>query len=300
MSYPFVQAMYFTAGAMTQPRAVVIHMAEGGGTVSWLTHPTNNNSSHFVVEYSGRIVQMVRDSDASHSLHVDPRSDWPGTGDYGTFGFGYVKQLLGAGASDPNRYIFAVEVEGYAANGPNDAQVAALGRLIADLRSRYPSIKGLLGHRDFQDYKPCPGGRIPWEVLGGHGVFGSTPAPQPPPSGGDITMARYAVVQVPSGTWLYTYSDFRPHSGNVQVEPGRPMFALSKTETYVSLLFDRETREVYAKVGDVQYFPLITQDECPECPPDPAPAPGDIDVEAVKKAERDRIAAKEAARIAEL
>lgn len=177
MNYPFVVAKYFTAGAMTQPRAVVIHMAEGGGTVLWLTHPTNNNSSHFVVEYSGRVVQMVRDTDASHSLHVDRPYGQPGTGDYGIYSLDTAKAVLGTGIANPNAYIFAVEVEGFAASGPNDAQTASLKALIADLRKRYPSIAGNLGHRDFQNYKPCPGGRISWLVLGGHGRYAASPTP---------------------------------------------------------------------------------------------------------------------------
>jgi hypothetical protein len=271
MTYPFVQAQYFTAGGMVQPRAVVIHMAEGGGTVSWLTHPSNNNSSHFVVEYSGRVVQMVRDGDASHSLHIEPRTDWPSTGaDFGTFGFGHAKAVLLAGASNPNAYIFAVEVEGFASSGPNPSQVAGLKALIADLRARHPSIRGLLGHRDFMAYKACPGGLIPWAELGGHGL--SSASPEPP--SGDITMATM-VVTVPGGTWLYTFSDFRAHEGNVQVSPGRPMFGLWETPDVVALLLDTDTREVYAKPGTVTVQHLITADECPDCPPVPAPPTGE-------------------------
>lgn len=34
-------------------RAIVVHMAEGGGTVAWLTRD-DGNSAHYVVEGSGR------------------------------------------------------------------------------------------------------------------------------------------------------------------------------------------------------------------------------------------------------
>jgi hypothetical protein len=183
MTYPFVAAKFYTAGGMKQPRAVVVHMAEGGGTVSWLTHPTNDNSSHFVVEYSGRVVQMVRDADASHSLHVDRPSGPPGAGDYLTYSLDAAKAVLGTGIADPNAYIFALEIEGFAASGPNEAQTASLKALIADLRARHPGLAGNLGHRDFQNYKPCPGGRIPWLVLGGHGLYSAAPTEE------DMTIA---------------------------------------------------------------------------------------------------------------
>lgn len=175
MSYPFVAAKYYTPGGMVEPRAIAIHFAEGGGTVSWLTHPTNDNSSHFVIEYSGRVVQMVRDADASHSLHVDRPSGPPSAGDFGTYSLDAAKACLGAGIADPCAYIFAVEIEGYAATAPNAAQATSLGALVHDLRARHRSLRGLLGHRDFQNYKVCPGGKIPWALIGGHGLFAKPP-----------------------------------------------------------------------------------------------------------------------------
>lgn len=215
MTYPFVAAQYFTAGGFRELRGFVIHMAEGGGTVSWLTHPTNDNSSDYVVEYSGRIVQMVRDADASHSLHVHRPYGPPGLGDYGTFSLDAAAAVLGTGISDPNRYIKVVELEGFAAIGPNAAQVASLKVLIADLRARFPTMRGLLGHRDFQNYKPCPGGAIPWSALGGHGVF-STPGTVP----GAPTDMSYALrvreyasprpFRLAAGTILRFYDPNRP------------------------------------------------------------------------------------------
>lgn len=156
MSYPFVQAKWFTPGGMKEPRAIVLHMAEGGGTVDWLTHPPNDNSSHFVVEYSGRVVQMVRDGDADHSLHWDT-ANWSASTCGGTFASAVARRLLGDGVDDPNAHLFAVECEGTAAAGPNDKQRVSLRALIADLVNRHPTLRGLLGHRDFQGYKACPG-----------------------------------------------------------------------------------------------------------------------------------------------
>src|SRR5204862_6162925 len=67
----------------------------------------------------------------------------------------------------------SVEIEGFAASGPNTAQNGWRATLTDDLRHRFPGI-GLLGHRDFQDYKPCPGKLIPWSKIGGHGPAGET------------------------------------------------------------------------------------------------------------------------------
>jgi hypothetical protein len=178
MAYAFVQAQYHgPAGSFRELRALTVHMAEGGGTVSWLTHPSNPNSSHFVIEYSGRIVQMVTDDQYDYSLHVARPYGPPGAGDSGIFSLDTAKAVLGAdGIADPNRYMFAVELEGFAAVGPNSAQVASLAALIRDLRSRFPTMRGNLGHRDFQNYKPCPGGSIPWATIGGHGPYSAAPA----------------------------------------------------------------------------------------------------------------------------
>lgn len=156
-TYDFVRARYYTPGGCPSPRAIVLHMAEGGGTVGWLTHPTNDNSSTFVIEYSGRVVQMVEDGDAAHSLHWDT-SHWTASTCGGIFDDKWAKDLLGAaGTADPNGYLIAIEMEGFAKDGPNPAQVKALISLIADLRHRMPSLRGLLGHRDFMGYKACPG-----------------------------------------------------------------------------------------------------------------------------------------------
>jgi hypothetical protein len=174
--YPFVQA-YHDYGRRRGPvLGFVVHMAEGGGTVGYLSRPNPNGVSvHYVIERNGRIVQMLREDHAGG--HIDPTkirvTDGPAP-----YGATAARAVLGAWHRDPNSATIAVEVEGYALAGPSPVQVTALDALVDDVRGRYPSI-GLLGHRDFQSYKRCPGARIPWALLGGHG-----------PAGGDMPGLR--------------------------------------------------------------------------------------------------------------
>lgn len=259
--YKFVAAKYYTVGGMVSPRAVVVHMAEGGGTVSWLTHPSNNNSAHFVVEYSGRVVQMVKDTDASHSLHVARSYGPPGVGDYGYFSLNVAAKLLGSGIGNPNAYIFAVEVEGFAKYGPNPKQIVALRNLVADLRGRHPTIKGMLGHRDFQDYKPCPGPFIYDKFQ--HGPF----TPGLPDTGtGEEIMEDFPAPATPmqavlkTGVWLYDNSTLASSSGNTRLSPNRPLLYLGQFSPSVRMVtLDTTRRGMFVREQDVErYEPIAT------------------------------------------
>ena len=153
---PFWQAKYYTPNSIVEVRAIVWHFAQGGATDTWLTHPTNDNSSHLVLKYSGAVRQMVDFTDASHSLHVSFDDDSFDASNYGIFGIDFAKNALGTGFANPNRYLIAIEVEGFAAEGPNEAQKKTVLALARYLERQFPNAVHL-GHRDFQDYKPCPG-----------------------------------------------------------------------------------------------------------------------------------------------
>jgi N-acetylmuramoyl-L-alanine amidase len=185
MAYPFVQARYDYGTRKGPVRAFVIHMAEGAGTVGYLSRdPARGVSVHFVIETTGRIVQMLQESHASGSINPNELR----TGDDTvTFGISYVKAALGSWWTDPNSAVLSVEIEGYAKDGPNAKQTTGLQALVADLRRRYPDI-ALLGHRDFQDYKPCPGRLIPWALIGGHGQAMSNRTVTILPWGGTYTI----------------------------------------------------------------------------------------------------------------
>lgn len=166
MIYPFVQA-HSDYGVRKGPAlAFIIHMAEGGGTVGFLSRENARGVSvHYVIEGSGRIVQMLLESHASGSIDPTKIRTSNGPDPYGATA---ARAVLGAWASDPNSACLSVEVEGFASVGPNALQDVALFKLVTDIRTRHPDI-GLLGHRDFADYKACPGEYIPWKILGGHG-----------------------------------------------------------------------------------------------------------------------------------
>lgn len=248
-------------GGLRDIRGVVIHMAEGGGTVSWLTRP-DGNSSHYVVDYSGRITQMVRESWWAGS--INPRklrttndAAFTFEGERIRYGWTAAERALGAAARDPNRYVIAIETEGFAGKapvkgrpgydaranpdgGPNDRQRDALRALVADIRHRRGALPAL-GHRDFQSYKACPGKRIPWRDYGGHAV--STTGPALPDTGTeDPTTMTYPVPTVPhigtvaKGAWLYVDASLTPNASNIQIDPARDMPYLGAPATGVRIV----------------------------------------------------------------
>lgn len=180
MAYPFVQARYDIHGARRAAAlAMVVHMAEGGNTVGYLArNPMRKVSVHFVIEYSGRIVQMLREDRVSGSINPNDlrrTNDTPFRGYNGEtirFGITAAKAVLGGWWTNPNHAILTVEVEGFAAKGPNLAQRKSLVLLSRDLFDRHPTLRGTLGHRDFTYRKACPGKLIPWANMAGrrHGL----------------------------------------------------------------------------------------------------------------------------------
>lgn len=203
MSHPFVHATEDYGIRKGPVLGFVIHMAEGGGTVGFLSNPTvpRGVSVHYVIEYTGRIVQMLLESHASGSINPqDIRTTDDPDGFYGATA---AKAVMGDWWKDPNSAVISVEIEGFAASGPNSAQHGSLRSLVNDVRSRFPLI-GLLGHRDFAEYKACPGKLIHWDELGGHGIN----------MGMHVTLAAPAQLgklAIPQGTKAVRVADATPY-----------------------------------------------------------------------------------------
>ena len=184
MAFDFEQAFHDLGPRQGPVRGFTIHMAEGGGTVGFLSRENRDGVSvHYVIERSGRTVQMLLESHMHSSIRIrnkDGSSAIRRTNDpNGFFGRSAAVAALGVGADTekslgPNHATLAVEIEGFATAGPNDAQDDALVALVTDLRTRHPAIK-LLGHRDFTATKLCPGPFIPWARLGGHATGDDMP-----------------------------------------------------------------------------------------------------------------------------
>lgn len=187
MAYPYVASFYRLGQRRAPALAFVVHMAEGGGTVGYLSRANPNHVSvHFVIERSGRTVQMLPLGEISGSINpgrLRLTNDPPFTGYNGervVYGIAPRRAVLGpTWDRDPNHAIITVEVEGYARYGPSAVQRVALVELYRYLVAKLPTIRGILGHRDFQSYKACPGKLIPWRnmalVTGGgkHGLMTS-------------------------------------------------------------------------------------------------------------------------------
>lgn len=177
MTFPFVQAFHDLGPRKEPILGFTIHMAEGGGTVGFLSHKNRDKVSvHYVIERSGNIVQMLQESHMHSSIRIKNRNGTSAirkTDDPdGLFGHSAAVAVLGDTADvtktlGPNHSTLSVEIEGRRKQGPNPAQNDALAALVADIRTRHPDI-GLLGHRD-HNIKGCPGKFIEWDRLGGHG-----------------------------------------------------------------------------------------------------------------------------------
>jgi hypothetical protein len=172
--YRFVQAANDYGVAKGPRLGITWHMAEGGGTVAFLAKANPRGVSvHFVVQGTGEVVQMLLLDHANGSINPQElrTTDDPtyARGDLRiTYGATAAREVLGVWARDPNSATIGVEIEGFAVNGPNTVQAAAMASLWGYLAGQYPGIRSL-AHRDFADYKACPGHLIPWELLGGHG-----------------------------------------------------------------------------------------------------------------------------------
>jgi hypothetical protein len=259
MSYRFVQAKYDSYGNRTATKALVVHLTEGSGTEADVDYLANNPlrgvSVHFVILKTGEIVQMLgwgRIAGSINPNELRTTDDPPYTSPDGArvvYGATLRNAIMGSWI---NGGLLAVEVGGKAVDGPNQAQSEALVRLLADVRTRYPGLP-VLGHRDFTSTKGCPGHKVLWASLGGHGK----------PAAPEDSVKRFVVPEGPqqfatvkAGTWLYVSSDLKPDAANVQLSAERPLPYVGKFSSTPDVrarrLRGNDARRRPELVGDVR------------------------------------------------
>jgi len=165
-------------GARSGPtKAVVFHMAEGTDVASYLvTERRAGVSVQYTIEQKtsrfgdGEIVRTLPERRISGSLAPDKiRRDNDPDGYYGAK---HAKYALGDWWLNPNEAVISVEVAGRADDGPTPRQVESMIALFADIDRRYGRVIPL-AHRDFANYKACPGRtpaiKLAFRTMGGHG-----------------------------------------------------------------------------------------------------------------------------------
>lgn len=181
MTYPFVPAGAPDYGVRKGPAlGLLYHMAEGGNTVKYLAgKPARGVSVHAVCEYSGRVVQMLHWDRASGSLNPKDTST-----DKAYYGHSTLVAVLGDWWDDPNSAVLSMEIEGFAAKGPNPAQVDGAIAWGEDMKGLFSSLRGAIGHADQTNTKGCPGTslsmKLIFEGVGGHGLWHPQGGPQIP------------------------------------------------------------------------------------------------------------------------
>jgi N-acetyl-anhydromuramyl-L-alanine amidase AmpD len=179
-SIPYPAANDYGSRRRWPTLAIVWHVAEGRNVAQYLSRdPARGVSVHYTIEqatdrwHDGEVVRCLPEDRISGSINPKTvrRSDDPG----GYYGASHAKAGIGRYWPDtsPNVLVISVEVAGIAKEGPTEAQQRSMVALWDELKGRYPrSIP--LGHRDWQDVKPCPGKtasmKAAFSAMGGHGT----------------------------------------------------------------------------------------------------------------------------------
>lgn len=158
LPYRYVQATHDFGESPVPKQGIVFHMAEGNRVVEYLAgdNVVRRVSATFCITTEGEVVQMLPLDHTSGSLNPrDVRTSNDPDGFWGRrFTRFYDPDILTGRA---NQRTISIECAGFAAQGPNAKQVQATIDLVATLRARYKRPIGFGGHRDFADYKQCPG-----------------------------------------------------------------------------------------------------------------------------------------------
>lgn len=204
LAYPYREADHIYGDRAVPAQGIVFHIAEGCNVAGYLAggNVGRGVSAHFVIEADGEVVQMVPLGRVSGSLNPrDVRTSNDPSGAYGRRFTRYYDPDILTGRA--NHRTISVEMAGRASSawscgpdsyppGINEQQHDAGVALVATLRKRFARPIGVNGHRDFADYKACPG-RGPWVVRlfkeVGHGQEAQDP-PEPEPEDPELVRMR--------------------------------------------------------------------------------------------------------------
>lgn len=184
LRYRFVGATHDFGRSPVPKQGIVFHMAEGNRVVEYLSGAgvLRNVSATFAITTEGEVVQMLPLDHTSGSLN--PRDVRRSTDKDGFWGRRWTRfydpDILTGKA---NQRTISIECAGFASAGPNRDQVRATVQLVATLRDHFKRPLGFGGHRDFADYKLCPGrsaGVKDILIAVGHGPEGQEPKPEKP------------------------------------------------------------------------------------------------------------------------
>ena len=139
----------FTAGrAGHRPGWIVIHTTDGTarGALGWFANPDSGVSAHYLVELDGSVTQLVAEEDAAHHAGAGPA------------------ELAGRFPTpEPNLHTVGIEFEDggdpLGVDRPA-AQYEAGAALIAEVARRWAiplDAEHVLGHRELNPHKTCPG-----------------------------------------------------------------------------------------------------------------------------------------------
>lgn len=158
LPYRYVPATHDFGKSPVPKEGIVLHMAEGSRVVEYLAggNVLRNVSATFAITTDGEVVQMLPLDHVSGSLNPrDVRQSNDPDGFWGRRWTRFYSPDILTGRA--NQRTISIECAGFAKDGPNALQQAAIIELVATLRAHYRRPIGFGGHRDFADYKQCPG-----------------------------------------------------------------------------------------------------------------------------------------------
>ena len=148
-----------------KPNFVVIHHTSNDSieqALRTLANPARSVSAHYLIGRDGTIIQMV--DERARAWHAG-ESKW-------------------GAATDLNSASLGIELDNNGREPFSDAQIAALLRLLADVRERYQiPAANFLGHADVAPRrKTDPSRYFPWKTLAerGFGLWCDPPFAEPP------------------------------------------------------------------------------------------------------------------------